>query len=54
MIDNLLRNMKFYKHILKPIHSLNFDDSVEMDLNGEKVKLQSSSSCILPKKDGTG
>jgi tetratricopeptide (TPR) repeat protein len=52
MIDNLLRNMKFYKHILKPLHNLNFDETTEMDLNGEKMKLWSSSSCIIPKKDG--
>ena len=54
MIDNLLRNMKFYKHILKPVHNLNFDETCEKELNGEKMKLWSSSSCILPKKDGTG
>lgn len=52
--DNLLRNMKFYKDILKPSHVLNFDDTIEKDVNGKMIKFRSSSSCLIPKNDKTG
>jgi tetratricopeptide (TPR) repeat protein len=52
--DNLLRNMKFYKDILKPSHILKFDDTIEKDVNGKMVKFRSSSSCLVPKNDKTG
>jgi tetratricopeptide (TPR) repeat protein len=52
--DNLFRNMKFYKDILKPTHVLNFDDTFEKTINGKIVKFRSSSSCLVPKKDKSG
>jgi len=52
--DNLLRNMKFYKDVLKPSHVLNFDDTIEQTVDGKLVKFRSSSSCIVPKNDGSG
>jgi tetratricopeptide (TPR) repeat protein len=52
--DNLFRNMKFYKDILKPTHVLNFDDTFEKSINGKMVKFRSSSSCLIPKKDKSG
>ena len=54
MNDNLLRNMKFYKQVLKPRHLLTFDDTAEKFVNGKLLKLQSSSSCIIPKKNNDG
>ena len=52
--DNLLRNMKFYKDVLKPCHTITFDDTVERTVNGHQIKLRSSSSCMIPKKDLSG
>ena len=52
--DNLFRNMKFYKDILKPTHVLNFDDTFEKSINGKMVKFRSSSSCLIPKNDKSG
>lgn len=52
--DNLLRNMKFYKYILKSSHTITFDDTVERTVNGRQIKLRSSSSCMIPKNDLSG
>ena len=47
MLDNILSNLKFYKDILKPTHTLKFDDKITDIINGENVELQSTSSCII-------
>lgn len=47
MLDNILSNLKFYKDILKPTHTLKFDDKITDIINGENVELRSTSSCII-------
>ena len=51
--NNLLSNMKFYKDVLKPIHSITIDNSVTNKINNEDVTLTSSSSCIIQNSDKT-
>lgn len=54
MNSRLLRNMKFYKHILKPIKVVTNDDSIKISINDELVEFTSSSSCLIhnPYKSG--
>jgi tetratricopeptide (TPR) repeat protein len=53
-IHNLLRNMKFYKDILKPLKVHNFDNSILSNINNEIEKLNSSSSCLIPDTASNG
>jgi len=52
--SNLLSNMKFYKDILLSNKVINMDSTEIIDINGEKTKFYSSSSCLIhnPKNDG--
>ncbi len=47
MLDNIMSNLKFYKDVLKATHTLNFDDTITDIIEGEKVVLRSTSSCII-------
>jgi tetratricopeptide (TPR) repeat protein len=47
-INNLLSNMKFYKHILQKKAVYCLDNSVDSNINGENIKFLSSSSCLIP------
>jgi tetratricopeptide (TPR) repeat protein len=53
-INNLLSNMKFYKHILQKQSVYNSDNSINLIINGENTKFNSSSSCLItnPNEDG--
>jgi len=53
-ISNLLSNMKFYKHILQKQSVHNTDHSINLMINGENTKFNSSSSCLItnPNEDG--
>jgi tetratricopeptide (TPR) repeat protein len=51
---NLLNNMKFYKHILKPIHLIILDASKVFDINSEQTKMTSSSSCLISNETNDG
>jgi tetratricopeptide (TPR) repeat protein len=48
-INNLLSNMKFYKHILQKQSLYTADNSINILINGEDSKFISSSSCLIPK-----
>ena len=52
--NNLLSNIKFYKNILQTTSLFNADNSIVSPINGEQIKLLSSSSCLIknPKTDG--
>ena len=49
-IRNLFYNMKFYKDVLKPIQTINFDNTIDVNVifNNETIKFTSSSSCLIP------
>lgn len=53
-INNLLSNMKFYKHILTPISKINLDDTVVKNIENENIKFNSSSSCLIPNINNNG
>jgi tetratricopeptide (TPR) repeat protein len=55
-VDNLLKNMKFYKDILIPKKTIVFDDKSEIFsiINDENMKFISSSSCLIPCKTTNG
>jgi tetratricopeptide (TPR) repeat protein len=48
MNNNLFYNMKFYKDILKPIQTIVFDNTISVNINGENIAFNSSSSCLIP------
>lgn len=50
--DNLFSNMKYYKNSLSAKHTIIFDDQFVEKVNDEDILFYSSSSCLLPKKDG--
>jgi len=52
--DNLLNNMKFYKDILKSYQIINFDSSIEINVNSELTNFYSSSSCLIHNPNGDG
>jgi tetratricopeptide (TPR) repeat protein len=54
MLDNILSNLKFYKDVLKATHTLKFDDMINDTINGQKVELRSTSSCIVENNSSTG
>lgn len=49
---NLLINMKYYKDILHVRHTTICDDNLIERIDGDDVEFRSSSSCLIPKKDG--
>lgn len=53
-LNNLLSNMKFYKHILEKRILLNADTTINIIINGETINFLSSSSCLInsPINDG--
>ena len=53
-INNMLSNMKFYKHILTPISKFVMDNNILSTMNNESIKFISSSSCLIPNKSGSG
>jgi len=52
--DNLLSNIKFYKHILQLKSKYILDNSIVSEINNENVVLTSSSSCLIPNNDKNG
>ena len=52
--QNLLSNMKFYKYIINQTNRILLDDSTSISVNGIPTKFNSSSSCIIPNKEGNG
>lgn len=50
IINNTMSNMKFYKFIPKPLKTVDYSFSVEQNVCGNMVKLNSSSACILHSK----
>lgn len=52
--ENLLSNMKFYKHILQFKYKRVFDDTVTIEINKENTQLISSSSCLIPNINKNG
>ena len=54
IIKNVLSNMKFYKNILSPEKTINFDLSMNHVFNGDSYFFNSSSSCIIPNKTNDG
>ena len=51
--NNLFQNMKFYKDILTPRHVYVFDDKMNVEINGENTEFNSSSSCLIHKKQNS-
>lgn len=51
---NLMNNLKFYKHILKPKNVYDLTKKISYLLNNEETNFNSSSSCLIEneKKDG--
>jgi glycosyltransferase involved in cell wall biosynthesis len=51
---NLLSNIKFYRNIIKPLLVKDFTNQISYDINGESIKFNSSSSCLIknPNIDG--
>ena len=52
--NNLLSNIKFYKHILQLKSKYILDNSIVTEINNEKVVFTSSSSCLIPNNDKSG
>jgi tetratricopeptide (TPR) repeat protein len=52
--NNVLSNMKYYKDVLQQSKVIKFDNATLRDVNDEDIIFYSSSSCLLPKKDGSG
>ena len=50
--SNLLTNMKFYKDVLNHTKVLKLDNKTSRTINDENVNFNSSSSCLLPNKNG--
>lgn len=53
-VSCLLRNMKFYKDVLRADSKITLDSTVTSNINNEDVKLYSSSSCLIPNADRDG
>ncbi len=54
IITNLFENLKFYNNVLKTTDLINLSFSFEKTIHDKPAMFNSSSSCLLPKKDGTG
>jgi len=52
--NNLLSNMKFYKHILNQKGRISLDKKFVLNLNNENIEFISSSSCLIPNIDKNG
>jgi tetratricopeptide (TPR) repeat protein len=50
--QNLLSNFKFYDNILQPKRVITLNNSFEKEINNELINFVSSSSCMIPNKDG--
>jgi tetratricopeptide (TPR) repeat protein len=50
--QNLLSNFKFYDNILKSKEIINLSNSIEKEINNELINFVSSSSCMIPNKEG--
>jgi len=50
-VNNLLSNMKFYKHKLTSLSTIILDNQFTININGEDILLNSSSSCLIPNKN---
>ena len=50
----LMKNMKFYKDILRTDSKFILDDTTTANVNGSDVTLHSSSSCLIPNADNDG
>jgi tetratricopeptide (TPR) repeat protein len=50
-VNNLFQNMKFYKDVLKH-DKINLDNKKNILVNNENILFNSSSSCLLPTKNG--
>jgi len=50
--ENLLSNFKFYENILESNKVIILTNSFEKEINNELIKFISSSSCMIPNKDG--
>jgi len=53
-LDNLLVNMRFYKHILDRKSLYTLDNTTKTNINGEETDFISSSSCLIKKPDNSG
>jgi len=52
LFTNVLANMKFYPHLLKADQTHDFTHSLTHTINATEYRFNSSSSCIIPYKDG--
>jgi tetratricopeptide (TPR) repeat protein len=52
--NNILSNMKFYKHILQKKSLINADNNINFIINNEDTKLLSSSSCLIKNPNDNG
>ena len=53
-INNMLKNMKFYKDILILTQKKNTTDNIISVINNENTNLNSSSSCLIPNQNNDG
>lgn len=53
-LNNLLLNMKFYKHVLDRKILYDLDNKNITNINGEDIDFLSSSSCLIKKPDNDG
>jgi len=51
ILNNVFKNLQFYKDRLVPMIKINLDNSIDIDLNGIKTKFNSSSSSIIKNPD---
>jgi len=54
IINNLFSNLKFYKVLIKPIHTICMDDHFTKNINNEDILFTSSSSCLIPSINKNG
>jgi tetratricopeptide (TPR) repeat protein len=54
LIQNLFSNMKFYKDILQLKSKFILDNSILSEINGNKILLTSSSSCLIQNNQNNG
>ena len=54
VIQSMLTNMKYYKSILESSFKYDFTNTINININSDKVKMYSSSSCLIPKINGEG
>lgn len=54
MVNNLISNMKYYKHILKPKMSIHLSEQIHKHMFSHSIPFHSSSSCLIPNPTGDG